>query len=351
MKASAGGVAIVTSSPGSVEGGHLVIARALQAAMRAAGHDAALVITPECRFGRQASSYLETWRIDIARAAGHAVDQVISLRFPSYAVRHPRHVCWLNHTMREYYDLWPRFSESLSPQGRLKERAKRTVIRAVDRWLLTHNVTEVVAQSRTIQRRLTDELAVPSDVLLPPPPPRPYRCDQYGDYLFAVSRLTPLKRLDLLIRALANPAAGQSQAVIAGEGDSRSDLERLIRSLGVGHRVRLVGRLSDAEMLDHYARCRAVCFPPLGEDYGLVTVEAFASAKGVLTCTDSGGPAELVVDGVTGIVCLPTPEALAVAIGRLMDDRALAEQIGSGAAARAASMTWSTVIERLVVVR
>ena len=36
---------------------------------------------------------------------------------------------------------------------------------------------------------------------------RPYRCDGYGDYIFAVSRLTPLKRLDLLIRALAEPGA------------------------------------------------------------------------------------------------------------------------------------------------
>ena len=49
-------------------------------------------------------------------------------------------------------------------------------------------------------------------MLLPPPPPRPYRCDGYGDYIFAVSRLTPLKRLDLLIRALALPAARREPA-------------------------------------------------------------------------------------------------------------------------------------------
>jgi glycosyltransferase involved in cell wall biosynthesis len=343
-------LAVVTSSPASVEGGHLVIARALVTAARESGHDAHLVITPDCQFGRQASSYLGTWRTDINAVVGQRVDRVISLRYPSYAVRHPRHVCWLNHTMREYYDLWPRFSGALSPQGRLKERGKRVLIRAVDRWLLRHNVTKVVAQSRTVQRRLLADLGVSSDVLLPPPPQRAYRCDRYGDYLFAVSRLTPLKRLDLLIRALAHPAAGRARAVIAGEGESRTDLERLIASLGVGDRVTLTGRIADEEVLDHYARCRAVCFTPIEEDYGFVTVEAFSSRKGVLTCVDSGGPAELVRDGHTGTVCEPNPEALAGAIAHVMDDMAFAEQIGSAAAAQVATMTWPDAIRKLMIV-
>jgi glycosyltransferase involved in cell wall biosynthesis len=342
-------LAVATSSPPSIEGGHLVIARALVVAARECGYEAHLVITPDCRFGRQISSYLDTWRTDVNAAAGRRVDQVISLRYPSYAVRHPHHVCWLNHTMREYYDLWDRFAGSLSPQGRLKERGKRIVIRAVDRWMLTHNVTEVVAQSHTVQRRLLADFGVKADMLLPPPPPRPYRCDGYGDYLFAVSRLAPLKRLDLLIRALAHPSAGRVRAVIAGEGESRADLDHLIASLGLGDRVTLAGRIPDEEMLDHYARCRAVCFPPFEEDYGFVTVEAFSSRKGVLTCVDSGVTADLVCDEVTGLVCEPNPEALAGCIARVMDDAAFAERIGSAAAAQVATMTWSEAIRRLVI--
>ena len=343
-------LAIVTSSPPSTEGGHLVIARSLAAAARECGHDAHVVVTPDCQFGRQVSSYVATWRIDVSVAAGRKVDQVISLRYPSYAVRHPRHVSWLNHTMREYYDLWPRFAASLSPHGRVKEWAKRVAIRAADRWLLTHNVTEVVAQSRTVQRRLALDLQVKSDVVLPPPPPRAYRCDRYGDYIFAVSRLTPLKRLDLLIRALAEPSARHARVVIAGEGESRPDLERLLATLGLSDRVTFLGRISDEALVDHLARCRAVCFPPLDEDYGFVTVEAFASRKAVLTCVDSGGPAELVRDGETGLVCDPTPASIAAAIARVMDDGALAERLGNGAAARVATLTWPAAVKRLVIV-
>src|SRR5260221_1674246 len=97
-------LAIVTSSPRGVEGGHLVSARSLVDAARLAGHDPQLIITPDYGFGRQAATYAAAWRTDVRAAAGRPVDQVISLRYPSYAVRHPAHVCWLNHTMREYYD-------------------------------------------------------------------------------------------------------------------------------------------------------------------------------------------------------------------------------------------------------
>jgi glycosyltransferase involved in cell wall biosynthesis len=343
-------LAIVTSSPPATDGGHLVIARSLVTAARESGHDAHLVVTPDCQFGRQAASYLETWRTTVNVIAGQKSDQVISLRYPSYAVRHPVHVSWLNHTMREYYDLWPRFAAALSRRGRVKERVKRVAIRAADRWLLTRNVTEVVAQSRTIQRRLALDLGVESDVLLPPPPQRAYRCERYGDYIFAISRLTPLKRLDLVVRALAEPAARHVRAVIAGEGESRDGLERLSAALGVSDRVTWLGRVSDEAMVDHLARCRAVCFPPLGEDYGLVAVEAFASRKAVLTCSDSGGPLDLVRDGETGLVCEPTPGAMAAAIARVTDDPAFAERLGGAAAECAARLTWPAAVKRLVII-
>src|SRR5690349_315966 len=126
-----------------VEGGHMVIARSLVQALREAGHTADIVVTPQNRFGRQASAYLATWFTDVGAADGHAIDRVISLRYPSYAVRHPTHVCWLNHTMREYYDLWVRFSAGLGAAGRVKERARRLGIHTVDRYLLTRNVSRL----------------------------------------------------------------------------------------------------------------------------------------------------------------------------------------------------------------
>lgn len=343
-------VAVVTSSPPSVEGGHLVIARALVTALRDAGHEADLVVTPSHPFGRQASAYLATWRTNVrADAVGRPVDQVISLRYPSYAVRHPAHVCWLNHRMREYYDLWAGFSATLCVAARWKEEVRRAAIHAVDRYLLTRKVCRVFAQSRTIQSRLKRFGGIGSDVLYPPAPQRPYRCDDYGDEIFAVSRLTPLKRLDLLVRALGEPDAAGVRCAIAGDGEERDTLARLIRERGLDDRVRLVGPVDAAHLVDHLARCRAVCFPPRDEDYGFVTVEGFSSRKAVITCADSGGPAELVDDGVNGFVCDPTPSALARALARVMHDRPLAERLGAAAFEKAATLSWPAAVQRLLI--
>jgi glycosyltransferase involved in cell wall biosynthesis len=325
----------------------MVIARSLVQALRDAGHTADIIVTPQNRFGRQASAYIATWLTDVSSADGHPIDRVISLRYPSYAVRHPQHVCWLNHTMREYYDLWERFSVTLSPQGRVKERARRAAIRAADRYLLTRNVTKLFVQSRTIQRRLAMWPELRSTVLYPPAPQRLYRCFGYGDYVFMVSRLTRLKRADLLIEALAVPEAAGVRAIIAGDGEERGPLHDLAAARGVANRVTFAGRITDAELLDHLARCRAVCFPPFEEDYGFVTAEAFASRKAVITCRDSGGPAELVQDGVTGFISEPTPQSLASALRRVIEDPATARRMGEAAFDAGGKLNWRDAVEQL----
>jgi glycosyltransferase involved in cell wall biosynthesis len=342
-------VLVVTSGALFVRGGHMVIAEETCAALRRAGHHAELFVTPQNRFGRQASAYLANWMTDVGQTAdGKPIDQVISFRFPSYAVRHPRHVCWLNHRMREYYDLWERFTRGLGRKGKLKEGVRRKLFHAVDRYLLTRNVTRLVAQSKTIQARLQRFGGIPSELLYPPAPERPYRTEGYGDYVFAVSRLHPLKRLDLLVEAAGKAKDRSLRVKIAGDGEQAPLLRERIRALGLEGRVELLGAIDDAQLLEHYARCRAVCFAPQSEDYGFVTLEAFRSGKAVLTASDSGGPAELVENGKSGWVTAPTPEALAGALDELAADRARAERLGQAALAAAGTHTWEHAVARLV---
>ena len=137
--------------------------------------------------------------------------------------------------------------------------------------------------------------------------------------------------------------------VVAGDGEERPALEALAKELRVDDRVRFAGRVSDEGVLDLLARCRAVCFPPFQEDYGFVTVEAFASRKAVVTCRDSGGPAELVTDGVAGFVADPSPDAVARSLRVLADDRQAAERMGEAAFVAGANLTWSNVARELVI--
>ena len=344
-------IAVVTSGQPFGGGGHTVIADGLVQALRDAGHQAEAVLTPQNRFGRQGAAYLSTWLTDVGVAQdGGRIDQVITLRYPAYAVRHEAHVCWLTHRMREYYDLWDRFSATLTPAQRVKEAIRRRLIHAADRHFLTRRVRRLFVISGTIEQRLLTWGGIPSTVLHPPPPPRPYRCDGYGEYIFAVSRLTRLKRLDLLVRALAQPEAAGVRCVIAGDGEMAGELKALIGGLGLDGRVKLVGGVDAATLVDHLARCRAVCFPAQDEDYGFVTVEAFASAKPVVTCTDSGGPLEFVHDGTEGLVAAPTPEGLARALATVAGDEGLASRLGQAGLAAVQKLTWPRVVERVVMV-
>ena len=72
--------------------------------------------------------------------------------------------------------------------------------------------------------------------------------------------------------------------MIAGEGPDRERLEGLAN--GAEGRVRFTGRIGDDELADLYARCSAVFYAPVDEDFGMVPFEAFLSSKPVLTTTD-----------------------------------------------------------------
>jgi glycosyltransferase involved in cell wall biosynthesis len=342
-------VLVVTSAALFVRGGHMVIAEETVAALRRAGHEADLLVTPQNRFGRQGSAYLATWLTDVGMTAdGHPVDRVVSFRFPSYAVRHAHHVCWINHRMREYYDLWDVFATRLTPLGRLKEGARRRIFHALDGWLLRRKNVRVLAQSRTIQQRLARFGGIQSQVLYPPAPDRAYRTDGYGDYIFTISRLDPLKRLDLLVEAAGLVKGRGLRVRIAGSGPEETRLRGRIRDLGLESRVELLGQVSDDEMVDQLARCRAVFFAPRDEDYGLVTLQAFRSGKAVVTGTDSGGPTELVEDGRNGCVVSPEPAAMAACLERLAHDESLAARLGQGALADAQRHCWDDVVAELV---
>jgi glycosyltransferase involved in cell wall biosynthesis len=162
----------------------------------------------------------------------------------------------------------------------------------------------------------------------------------------AVGRLQPLKRVDLLLRAAAQ--SGGWSVRLAGVGPQEAELRGLADELGLGDRVEFLGELDTDELVAEYSRCSAVYFGAKAEDYGMVTLESFTSAKPVVTCIDSGGPAEQVQDGVTGFIVEPDPAPVAEALTRLAEDRGLAEKMGTAATAYAAQHTWPLTVERLL---
>jgi glycosyltransferase involved in cell wall biosynthesis len=286
------------------------------------------------------------WRlIDLSESNYETIDLVIATKFPTYFVRHPRKVTWLFHQYRAIYDLCgTSFSEFGDTEADVRLRDR-----------LIGLDTEVLAESRRLfsnARNTAARLAkynglVAEPLYHPPPLAGALAAGPFGDYILSVGRLERNKRVDLIMRALALTRR-EVRLVVAGDGAERRRLEGLASTLDVTDRVAFTGDIDDRQLADLYANALAVIFPPLDEDYGYVTLEAFLAHKPVVTTTDAGGPLEFVIDGVNGLVAEPDPDALAAAVSRLADDRALARRLGEAGFERASLITWDGVVERLV---
>src|SRR6185436_752210 len=154
------------------------------------------------------------------------------------------------------------------------------------------------------------------------------------------------KRVDLLLAAAA--ASNMLRFVIAGDGPDRKRLEEIATGLGLDGRVSFAGRVDAGELADLYARCLAVFYAPVDEDFGMVPYEAFLAHKPVITTRDAGGPLEVVEDGRTGLVCEPDPRAIAEACTWLAEHPDKARNFGRAGGERAQSVTWNSAIDRLL---
>lgn len=307
----------------------------LVGAFRDAGSEAVEVPVPvdESSFDRIEESYLRCWDLDLG-----AYDLVVSTKAPTYMARHPRHVCYLVHTMRVFYDM---FDDSY-PNPPPVLLAHRDLVRRLDSLALAR-ARGLFAIGHEVADRLERFNGLRATVLHPPLSFDRFHGGPQGDYLFLPGRLHRWKRVALAIEAMRHVKT-PVRLVIAGSGEQEAELRALATGLPA---VSFAGRVTDADLVRHYAGALGVLFVPVREDYGYVTIEAFRSAKPVITCRDSGEAAFLVRDGVNGRVADPVPEALARAIDVLWNDRAAATEMGAAGRAFTDTMRWDAIVAAL----
>lgn len=275
-------------------------------------------------------------------------DLVITLKFPSFHVRHERKVVWLLHHYRQFYDLWdtpfgPAINEEIIA-------LRETVINADT--LAFREAEKLFTISKTVADRVKQFNHLEAEVLYPPHEEADkFHCKEYGDYIFFPSRLSPIKRHELAIEAMRF-VKSSSKLIIAGGVEDRnylSRLEELIAKWKLEDRVVILTNLSFDHIVKLYSKCRAVVFPSFREDYGYVTLEAMYSKKAVITCTDSGGPTEFVEDGINGFVVPPDPREIAEVIERLFLDNDFARRLGLRGYEKVKSLdlSWDKVVDKL----
>src|SRR5215471_20625635 len=198
------------------------------------------VVPDESDFAAILGSYLQFYDLDLTM-----YDGIISTKAPAYVARHPNHVCYLQHTMRTFYDMF----DVEFPWANKELREQRKWVQKLDTAALSSsNIKRVFAIGEEVRDRLLKFNRIPSEVLYQATTLRGFHCGS-SDYLFMPGRLHRWKRVNLAIEAMRHVRASIN-LLISGTGEEEGALKQLARE---NSNIAFLGRITDEELLEYYA--------------------------------------------------------------------------------------------------
>ncbi len=334
-----------------VFGGYTVIVDSLADCLKARGHEVEVLQFPFSSNYKDLMEQMLAFRLlDLSQHG----DRLITVRFPSYLLRHPNKVVWFIHHHRGAYDLWGTQYQDIpmTPEG----VGYRDAVRSADAAGLTE-CQHVFSNSQVVADRLMQYNGVKAEVLYPPlPDAQRYTCKGYGDFILYMGRLVHHKRQWLALEAMRHVVSGV-KLIIAGKPDPDTmayvtELREFMRRHSLEDRVKILADWVDEnQKVELFAQCLAAAYFPVDEDsYGYPSLEAHHAKKPVLTTTDSGGTLELISDGLNGLVTSPEPEAIAAAMDKLFTNRTKTKSMGEAGEAKLHQLgiSWDHVAERIL---
>jgi glycosyltransferase involved in cell wall biosynthesis len=330
-------IALLTTPHPSARGGAEVLYDGLEAALGREGHDATRIEIPmdESSFEGILDGYERARTMDLLR-----FDAVISTKAPTFQVRHPRHILYLVHTIRVFYDMFDSWTD-----GSARCFQQRDRIRELDFQALSQIPEERrFAIGHEVRARLWESLGLTASVVHPALPDAESFHEGPFEHFLLAGRLHAWKRPDLVLDAFLS-LPHDLPLLVTGAGEEE---DRLRAKAAGDRRVRFLGDVPRSHLHDLFARALAVPFFPMREDFGYVTLEAMLAGKPVLTGSDSGEAARLVEHGKTGLIVPPTIEAVAEAMSRIVADPDRAQAMGAEGRKRAEAVTWPRVLRELL---
>ncbi len=254
-----------------------------------------------------------------SRSRLDAFDRIVCVgNFSMYAApAHPAHLWYCLTPTRLFFDQREAMLRRLPVAARpvaalwteLHGRWERRAVRRIRRMLTL---------SQTSRSRIRASYGRDAPVLYPPVDTSKFRFREVGDFWLSVNRLHPAKRIELQLDIFRRLAS--ERLVIVGSAPAGSP-KSYVASLRPPGNVEVLPEVPEERLIDLYARCRGVLGTAIDEDFGLTPVEAMAAGKCVLA-TNEGGYRESILDGETGFLLPPRPEAFADRI-RSLDEESL----------------------------
>jgi glycosyltransferase involved in cell wall biosynthesis len=160
-------------------------------------------------------------------------------------------------------------------------------------------------------------------------------------FCLVVGQGAPYKNHPGALRAFALAAEGRPDldlVLVRRRGSGGDALARLADTLGLGGRVHFLPVVERATLVQLYGAAEALLHPSLAEGFGNPVAEAMACGCPVVTSDCSAMPE--VAGGAALLVDPRDPGAIAAALGRVLDDRALAADLRARGLKRAAQLDW-----------
>ncbi len=175
---------------------------------------------------------------------------------------------------------------------------------------------------------------------------RRYGLEENDYVIVTASRLVVKNGVDLMIRALPQ-VPERVKLLVAGVGELENDLRKLAAELGVERRVVFAGLIDHATLPKLLAMSDAFCRPSRSEGLGNAFIEA--QAVGLPTIgTPVGGIPDIIKDGENGLLVKPeSPESIAEAVKKLIDDPAFAARLSEAGRKSAQGYDWASLASRM----
>lgn len=233
-------------------------------------------------------------------------DVINAHQTPSEWIRNKnQRVIWYCHTPnREAFDL---YEWRMKRRNILQKAVFWTSIQAFKHFefQVVPKMECILTNSLNSQSRIKKYLNRESEVLYPGVEYEKFSCKDYEQFFFYPSRIAPEKELEYAIQAfnLFSKQVPGWKFVIAGSLSDRPEHQayfKKIKSL-CNENISIVTNISNKQLFDYYARCYAVLYTPINEDFGLVPLEALSAYKPCIARKE-GGPRETIVDSKDGFL-------------------------------------------------
>lgn len=195
--------------------------------------------------------------------------------------------------------------------------------------------------------RIQDSVIVPNGIDIPPADANSFSTTVQPDidrpYILYLGRISWKKRLDDLIRAIAQ--VQDVDLVIAGNDDEglRPELDELTRHCGVSDRVHFIGYVEGSRKWNLFRGARLFILPSQSENFGIAVLEAMSVGCPVIVSSEVGLSSSVRKTGA-GLVIQANPNAIANAINTLMAKADMRQRMGdAGRRAAKELFSWDAI--------